>query len=51
LKKSVFGHTPKSALPYAVEDSICIDTGAFQTGTLTAYNSTYDWFTQFESGV
>jgi hypothetical protein len=51
LKKSVFGHTPRSAMPYQVGDSICVDTGAFQTGTLTSYNSTYDWFTQFELGV
>lgn len=48
LRKSVFGHTPKSPLPYVVDDSICIDTGAFQTGTLTAYNSTYNTFVSFD---
>jgi hypothetical protein len=51
LKKSVFGHTPKSAMPYKVGDSICIDSGAYHFGVLTAYNSTYDWFTQFELEV
>jgi hypothetical protein len=47
LKKSVFGHTPKSAMPYKVGDSICIDSGGFATGTLTAYNSTQNTFWQF----
>lgn len=48
LKKIVFGHTPRSPLPYRVPNGICIDTGAFRTGTLTAYNSTQDTFIQFE---
>ena len=50
LKKSVFGHTPRSAMPYVAgpsDDSICIDTGCYSTGTLTAYNATYNQFTQF----
>jgi len=51
LKKSVFGHSPKSAMPYRVGDAICIDTCAFDTGVLTAYNSTYSTFTQFELEV
>ena len=49
LKKSVFGHTPKSPLPYACDDAICIDTGCFKTGVLTSYNATYDTFNQFEA--
>jgi hypothetical protein len=48
LKKVVFGHTPESALPYRIPDGICIDTWAFRSGTLTAYNSTYNTFNQFE---
>lgn len=51
LKRSVFGHTPRSAMPYRIGDSVCIDSGAYTTGTLTAYNSTYEWFTQFELEV
>jgi hypothetical protein len=47
LKKIVFGHTPQSALPYRVPNGICIDTAAFQTGTLTSYNSTQDYYKQF----
>lgn len=49
LKKVVFGHTPESALPYRIPDGICIDTWAFRSGTLTAYNSTYNTFNQFTS--
>ena len=49
LKKSVFGHTPKSPMPYKVGDSICIDSGAYSTGTLTSYNSRYDTFMSFEA--
>jgi serine/threonine protein phosphatase 1 len=48
LKQIVFGHTPRSPLPYRIPDGICIDTGAFQTGVLTSYNSTYNTFNQFE---
>jgi hypothetical protein len=48
LKRSVFGHTPRSSRPYAVGDSICIDTGCFHTETLTAYNATNNTFKQFE---
>ena len=48
LKKCVFGHTPVSAMPYLVPNGVCIDTMSFKTGVLTAYNSTYDTFTQFE---
>ena len=47
LKKSVFGHSPNSAMPYSVGDAICIDTCAFDTGVLTAYNSSYDTFHSF----
>ena len=49
LKKSVFGHTPRSAMPYRVGDSICVDTGAFATGTLTSYNSRYNTFMSFDA--
>jgi hypothetical protein len=48
LKKIVFGHTPKSPLPYHIESGVCIDTAAYQTGTLTCYNATQDTFCQFE---
>ena len=48
LKQIVFGHTPRSALPYRIPDGICIDTGAYQTGILTSYNVTQDTFCQFE---
>lgn len=48
LKKIVFGHTPQSALPYRVPNGICIDTGAFHTGVLTAYNATQDTINQFD---
>lgn len=51
LKQIVFGHTPKQGKgegqPYAVPSGICIDTGAFFTGTLTAYNVTQQTFYQF----
>lgn len=49
LKKVVFGHTPQSALPYRIPDGICIDTAAFMTGILTAYNATQDTFFQIET--
>ena len=48
LKRSVFGHTPRSAMPYEAGDAICIDTGCFHTGVLTAYNATNNAFKQFE---
>lgn len=47
LKKSVFGHSPNSAMPYSVGDAICIDTCAYHFGVLTAYNSTYNTFHSF----
>ena len=49
LKRSVFGHTPKSAMPYRVGDSICIDSGAYHFGVLTTYNSAYNTFMSFEN--
>ena len=49
LKKSVFGHTPKSPMPYKVGDSICIDSGAYHFGVLTAYNSRYNTFMSFDA--
>jgi hypothetical protein len=49
LKKSVFGHTPRSVMPYRVGDSICIDSGAYATGTLTSYNSRYNTFMSFDA--
>jgi len=51
LKQVVFGHTPKfgagEGKPYTIPQGICIDTGAFFTGVLTAYNVTQETFTQF----
>jgi serine/threonine protein phosphatase 1 len=51
LKQIVFGHTPKfgegKGQPYRIPDGICIDTGAFFTGVLTAYNVTQQTFYQF----
>ena len=51
LKQVVFGHTPKfgegEGLPYTIPDGICIDTGAFFTNCLTAYNVTKQAFYQF----
>jgi serine/threonine protein phosphatase 1 len=49
LKRSVFGHTPKSAMPYVAGDAICIDTGCYHFGTLTTYNSRYNTFMSFEA--
>jgi serine/threonine protein phosphatase 1 len=53
LKKVVFGHTPKRkgperGKPYEIPDGICIDTGAFYTGVLTAYNATRDTIIQYK---
>jgi serine/threonine protein phosphatase 1 len=49
LKQIVFGHTPNDlGQPYRIPDGICIDTGAFYTDTLTAYNVTQETFYQFE---
>jgi serine/threonine protein phosphatase 1 len=51
LKQVVFGHTPKfgagEGKPYTIPQGICIDTGAFWTGILTAYNVTQDVFHEF----
>ena len=49
LKQVVFGHTPREdAKPYTIPGGgICIDTGAFFTGVLTAYNVTQQTFYQF----
>jgi serine/threonine protein phosphatase 1 len=51
LKKVVFGHTPKQGIgegkPYTIPQGICIDTGAYFTGVLTAYNVTQDIFHEF----
>lgn len=49
LKEIVFGHTPKSAMPYRIPGGICIDTGAYTTGFLTAYNATKGTFFQIET--
>lgn len=48
LKKVVFGHTPQGPLPYRIPEGVCIDTGCFRTGVLTAYNATCNTFNQFE---
>lgn len=50
LKLAVFGHTPRSSKPYAVPDGLCIDTCAYQTGRLTAFNATTDQYFQFAVG-
>jgi serine/threonine protein phosphatase 1 len=51
LKRVVFGHTPKfdigEGLPYTIPDGVCIDSGAYFTDVLTAYNTTQDTFYQF----
>ena len=51
LKQVVFGHTPKfeegEGLPYTIPDGICLDSGAYWTGVLTAYNVTKSEFYQF----
>jgi serine/threonine protein phosphatase 1 len=51
LKKVVFGHTPKLGVgegkPYTIPEGICVDTGAYWTGILTAYNVTQDVFHEF----
>jgi hypothetical protein len=48
LRKVVFGHTPrKDAQPWEVPNGICIDSGCYFSGVLTAYNATQDTFTQF----
>lgn len=51
LKKVVFGHTPRSEMPYEIPQGVCIDTGAYYTGVLTSYNVTRDTFTQFKLEV
>lgn len=51
LKQVIFGHTPKfeegEGLPYTIPDGICVDTGAYFTDVLTAYNVTKQTFYQF----
>lgn len=51
LKRIVFGHTPKfdgpeEGKPYEIPNGICIDSGAYWTGTLTSYNATRNTFQQ-----
>lgn len=48
LKRVVFGHTPRGALPYQIPQGVCIDTAAYMTGVLTAYNATRETFFQVE---
>jgi hypothetical protein len=49
LKQVVFGHTPRNSKPYEIPGGgICIDTGAYHTGILTAYNATRNTFTQYQ---
>jgi hypothetical protein len=51
LKQVIFGHTPKFGVgegkPYTIPQGICIDTGAYWTGILTAYNVTQEVFMEF----
>lgn len=53
LKQVVFGHTPKfdegEGLPYTIPDGICVDTGAYFTDVLTAYNVTKQAFYSFKT--
>lgn len=49
LKQVVFGHTPRSAMPYYVPSGVCIDTAAFTTGVLTSYNVTKNTFASYEN--
>jgi serine/threonine protein phosphatase 1 len=48
LKQVVFGHTPRDSKPYEIPDGICIDTGAYHTGVLTAYNVTRNSIIQYQ---
>jgi hypothetical protein len=49
LTKSVFGHSPrKDGKPYQVGDAICLDSGCYFSGVLTAYNSTQNSIKQFQ---
>lgn len=48
LRLAVYGHTPQGSEPYFIPDGVCIDTGCFFTGTLTAYNVSADEFVRFE---
>ena len=47
LKLAVMGHTPQGSEPYFGPDFVCIDTGCFFTGVLTAYDVTADRFVRF----
>jgi serine/threonine protein phosphatase 1 len=51
LKQIVFGHTPKFGVgegkPYTIPQGVCIDSGGYFTGVLTAYNVTQDIFHEF----
>jgi serine/threonine protein phosphatase 1 len=53
LKKVVFGHTPLTGAnqgqTYDIPGGVCIDTGCYFTGKLTAYNTTQDSFLTFTS--
>jgi len=49
LTKVIFGHTPEGSKPYEIPQGICIDTGAFHTGVLTAYNVTTDTYFQVKN--
>ncbi len=48
LKQVVFGHTPRDSKPYEIPGGICIDTGAYHTGVLTAYNVTRNSIIQYQ---
>lgn len=54
LKQVIFGHTPKlpgeknCGKPYTIPSGICIDSGAYFTNVLTAYNVTKNAFYQFK---
>ena len=47
LRLAVMGHTPQGSEPYFGPDFVCIDTGCFFTGVLTAYDVTADRFVRF----
>lgn len=48
LKRVVFGHTPQGKKPYEIPNGVCIDSGAYHTGILTAWNDTKGAYFQVE---
>lgn len=55
LKQIVFGHTPKfdggEGKPYRIPQGVCVDSGAYFSDILTAYNVTKNTFIQVTSNA